>query len=305
MLVRAFYVFLLYLASLQLPELGGLIDKPLDLPLWPVAWLEHDGETSAFGVQALFFFYIGSNTLAALLPGWRSLRVAACLGLLEYVALKNSFGKIGHSFHLPLLVSALLVFLPAGWDRPASCTQRRVRQSTLLVLWMCQAAVLLSYTMSGLGKLGGALYQAATLQANVFQPGALGSHVALRLFKTHSQSFSGAWIIHHPWFAWPLMPIALYVELFSFWIAFRPALYRLWGMLLISFHFGTFFAMTITFPQNCLLLGLLFFLSPFTPDHPPNWQTLVLQLPILGKAAGWIYRKGKGVSQRLATRDVD
>ena len=57
--------------------------------------------------------------------------------------------------------------------------------------------------MSGLGKLGGALYQLARGQPNAFVPGALGTHVALRLLQTHSESQLGAWIIHHPWLAWP------------------------------------------------------------------------------------------------------
>ena len=282
-LVRAFYIFLLYLAILQVTELSVLIYQQLDLPLWPVAWLGVSGSLFPAGVKVLFFFYLGSNVLAALLPGWRSLRIAACLGLLEYVALKNSFGKISHSFHLPLLVSGLLVFLPTGWDRRADRASRATRQGTLLVFWLCQAGVLLSYTMSGLGKLGGAVYQLAVGQPSAFAPGALGSHIALRLLQTHSQSELGAWIIHHPWLTWPGLPAAIYLELFSFWIAFRPALQRPWAAGLILFHLGTFFTMTITFPQSSFLLALLLFQSPFAPERFPGWQTLLFQLPLAGR----------------------
>ena len=123
-LVRAFYVYLLYLAIQQLEELAVLVAQPLDLPLWPVAWLGTSGTLFPAGVKALFFFYLGSNVLAAVQPGWRGLRIAAFLGLLEYVALKSSFGKINHSFHLPLLVAGLLVALPAGWERRADLTGR-------------------------------------------------------------------------------------------------------------------------------------------------------------------------------------
>ena len=282
-LVRACYVFLLYLAVLQVTELSVLVHQRLDLPLWPVAWLGASGSLFPAGVKILFFGYLGSNVLAAVLPGWRSLRVAAFLGLLEYVALKNSFGKISHSFHLPLLVSGLLVFLPAGWDRRAAAVPRATRQATLLVFWLCQAGVLLSYTMSGLGKLGGALYQLAASQPNAFEPGALGTLVALRLLQTHSQSELGAWIIHHPWVTWPSFPVVIYLELFSFWIAFRPALQRPWAATLIVFHLGTFFTMTITFPQSSFLLALLLFQSPFAPERFPGWQTLLFQLPLAGE----------------------
>ena len=283
-LVRAFYVFLLYLAIQQVTELSVLTSQQLDLPLWPVAWLGASGSLFPAGVKALFFFYLGSNVLAAVLPGWRGLRIAACLGLLEYVALKNSFGKISHSFHLPLLVSGLLVFLPAGWDRPADRAPRATRQGTLLVFWLCQAGLLLSYTMSGLGKLGGAVYQVARGQPSAFAPGALGSHIALRLLQTHSQSELGAWIIHHPWLTWPGLPGAIYLELFSFWIAFRPAWQRCWAAGLILFHLGTFFTMTITFPQSSFLLALLLFQSPFAPARFPGWRTLLFQLPLVGGA---------------------
>ena len=281
-LVRAFYFFLLYLAIQQITELVVLTTEPFDLPVWPVAWLGRSGTLFPAGVRALFFFYLGSNVLAAALPGWRSLRIAACLGLLEYVALKNSFGKINHSFHLPLLVSGLLVFLPAGWDLRAARAGRATRQGTLLVFWLCQAGVLLSYTMSGLGKLGGAVYQLFLGQPGAFAPGALGSHIALRLLQTHSESELGAWVIHHPWLTWPGMPTAIYLELFSFWIAFRPALQRLWAATLILFHLGTFFTMTITFPQSSFLLALLLFQSPFAAERFPGWQTLLFQLPLAG-----------------------
>ena len=295
-LVRAFYAFLLYLACLQLTELAGLTRQTLNLPLWPVAWLGPNGTASAAGVRALFFFYVGSNALAALLPGWRALRLLAFVGLLEYVALKNSFGKISHSFHLPLLVAGVLVFLPTGWERPAPRTDRRLRQAALLVFWACQAAVLLTYTMSGLGKLGGALYQLATLQPNAFGPGAFGAHIAQRLLQTHSQSDLGAWIIRHPLLTWPLMPGAIYLELFSFWIAFRPALGRAWAAVLIAFHFGTFFTMTILFPQSCFLLALLFFQSPFAPDRPPGPRALLAQVPLLGEALELLTsRRGRNV----------
>ena len=207
---------------------------------------------------------------------------------MEYVALKNSYGKIGHSNHLPLLVSLLLIFLPRGWERPAPRTTRTLRQGTLAVFWLCGAAVLLTYTMSGLGKLGGAVYQLARLEPNAFAPGALGAHIAQRLLQTDSHSLLGAWIIDHPWLTWPAMPFAVYLELFSFVVAFRPALARGWAALLVVFHVGNYFTMAIAFPASCFLLALLFFRSPFEPDARPAWRTLVFGVPVLGDVLHWI-----------------
>jgi hypothetical protein len=203
------------------------------------------------------------------------------VGILEFVALKNSTGKIGHSLHLLVLVAGLLIFLPPAWDGAPQKTRRAARQATLLVFWACQAAILLAYTMSGLGKLGGAFYQIAAGQPSAFSPGALGALVAQRLVQTHSESVLGAWIIRHPYLTWPMMPSALYLELFSFWVAFRPALHRGWAALLILFHAGTFLTMTITFPQNCLLLALFFFPTPFQPVTLAWWQ-LGISMPLFG-----------------------
>lgn len=276
-LIHAFYAFLLYLAIAQMTEIPVYAERSTFHPLWPVGWLRHGDPTNP--VRALFIFFLATSVLAAALPGWRTIRALAFVGLLEYVALKNSYGKIGHSLHLPLLVAMLLVFLPRGWERPAPRTTRTLRQGTLLVFWMCGAAVLLSYTMSGVGKFGGAIYQLVRLENNAFAPGALGAHIAQRLLQTDSHSLLGAWIIAHPWLTWPAMPFAIYLELFSFVVAFRPALSRFWAALLIIFHIGNYFTLTIAFPPSCFLLALFFFRSPFDPGKTP-WRTLLFGVPL-------------------------
>ncbi len=289
-IVHAFYAFLLYLAVAQMTEIPVYAELSTFHPLWPVQWLRHRDPVAE--VQALFFFFLGTSILAAALPGWRTVRVLAFVGLLEYVALKNSYGKIGHSNHLPLLVSLLLVFLPRGWERPAQRTNRALRQGTLLVFWLCGAAILLTYTMSGLGKLGGAAYQLVRWQPNAFAPGALGMHIAQRLLQTDSHSLLGAWIIEHPWLTWPAMPFAIYLELFSFVIALRPALSRVWAVLLVLFHVGNYFTMTITFPPSCFLVALFFLRSPLDPGRA-SWRTLLFGVPLLGDVLQSILQAGR------------
>ena len=278
-LVRAFYAFLLYLAISQFTDLPGLLERPANAPLWPIAWL--NGADPAAGPRLLLAFYLATNILGAFTVSWRASRVLTFLGLLEYVALKNSFGKIGHSLHLPLIVAGIFVLLPSGWDRPAPQVRRRPRQETLLVFWLAQAAVLLSYTMSGVAKFAAALFQLCTGQPNAFAPGGLSAIVAQRLLETHSTSVFGPWIIHHPFLTWPALPAAIYLETFTFLVAFRPSLARPWAALLIIFHAGTYFTMTITFPQSCFLLALFFFPSPFEPETVSSWQTRLLAVPYL------------------------
>jgi hypothetical protein len=284
--IRCFYGFGLYLAIAQFGEFGGFVARRTFAPLWPVAWLHWTHSVNA--TRALLAFYTASSVLAAVWPAPRWTRVLAAAGLLEFVALKYSFGKIGHSLHLVVLVSLLLIFLPAGWDAAVPKAGRRLRQSTLLVFWTCQAAILLSYTMSGLGKLGGAIYQIAAGQPNAFLPSALGAHIAQRLLQTNSTSALGAWIIGHPGLTWPLMPLPIYLEFFSFWIAFRPPLQRLWAAGLIVFHVATFFTMTISFPQSCFLLAIFFFASPWQSANS-SAREMLLNLPLFGDSVRFWY----------------
>ena len=261
---------------LQFTTAGDLLSQRAYSPLWPVAWLSWTHR--AFAGYALLGFYFATNLGGFFFVRWRTARLAVFLGLLEFVALKNSFGKIGHSLHLPVLVAGVLVFLPTGWTLPAPLASRLLRQRTLLTCWLAQAVILMSYTMSGLAKLGGGLYQLFTLQATIFLPGALGEHIAQRLIQTSSRSTLGDWIIHHPWLTWPLMPSAVVVETCALLASFRPSLGRPVAAFLVFFHVGTYFTMTITFPQNCLLLALFFFPSPFEPLNL-DWQTALFDVP--------------------------
>lgn len=282
-IVRGFYAFLLYLAVSQLSSQTGsdLLVRHADAPLWPVAWLRW--MPGAVGVRGLLAFYGVTNVAGAFFARFRAARLAVFLGILEFVALKNSFGKIGHSQHLLVIVAGALVLLPVGWTLPGPLVPRRRRQETLLTVWLAQAAILLAYTMSGLGKLGGAVYQLAAGQRNVFQPGAFGAHIAQRLVQTGSRSTLGDWIVHHPYLTWPLMPTAVVFETLAFLAAFRPALARPVAVLLILFHVGTYYTMTISFPANCLLLALFFLASPFEPITQ-SWQNFAFALPCARKA---------------------
>lgn len=260
--IRAFYAFaLFFLADTILAETAKFAGRPPADPLWPLTWLHWTNP--ALAIRGLGAFAGFALLAAVLAPGWRIVRAAGWLALLEFAALTNSYGKIGHSLHLSVWVAFILIALPTSWTQTARRTNRRTRQATLLVFWTCQAAVLLSYSMSGLGKLGGAIYQVAAGQPSALSPGAVGAHIAERLLQTHSQSAVGAWLVAHPYLTWPAMPGAIAVELLAFWAAFRPQWQRPWAAALIALHLGIYVAMTINFPQNCFLLALLFFLPAF------------------------------------------
>ena len=275
LLVRCYYAALLYFALALLPDWQGILARSALVPLWPVAWL---GRVELrHGILFVLVLYLLGAFFGAVLPEKRWARALAFLGLFEFVAFNNSFGKIGHSLHVWVLTAFLLIFLPEF----SKTFSRGNRQRFLTIFWGCQATLLLIYTMSGLGKILGAFYQIGLGETNAFMPSALASIVAQRLLETNSRSLLGPWLIDHPLAGWPIMLGDLYLQLFAFCAAFRPSLHKPWAIALILFHIASFLFLTINFAPNALLLALFLILSPFrSPEH--NWQHSLGDLPLFG-----------------------
>jgi len=280
-IVRCYYAVVLFFAATTLHDWPSYLDRRETMALWPVCWL--NAVPLRAGMMAILGGYLAAAFLGAIFPARRWARALLFIGLFEFAALENSFGKISHNYHLWVLTAFWLVFLPKASVRTAD---RATRQHFLLIFWGCQAIVMLTYTMSGVGKIGGAIHQFCTSQNNLFMPTGLASVIADRLLQTNSTSWLGPWLLAHPWLGWPLGLAAMYLEFFAFWAAFRPALQRWWAAGLILFHIGIYILMGITFTQTILLVGLLFLTMPLAGDVP-NVREIVKQLPLVG----WILRK--------------
>jgi len=285
--VRCYYAALFYFAVRALGGWPGYLDREASDPLWPLCWLRYLPEP-AWGVHLIMLVFLTGTVAAAGRPGARWARIPAFVGVLLYVAFQNSFGKIGHSMHLWVITAFLLVFLPAGWLGTEPCDRVR-RQKTLLAFWSCQALILLTYSMAGLGKVLGGVQQFLDGQVHAFAREAMAAHVAARLMETNSRSVLGPWFIEHPLVGWFTMWAAIYLQLCAFWVAFRPRLHRVWAWGLILFHVGTDLTMTVGFSTQVLLVGLFLFVSPFQPADS-SWRALVRDLPILGAGFRWLQR---------------
>ena len=91
----------------------------------------------------------------------------------------------------------------------------------------------------------------------------------------------GTFIVTYPLVGWLLYLGAIYLQLFAVVAAFRPALHRVWGMVLIGFHLMSALTFAIGFPRNVLLLALFLVGSPFV-EGKPSWRTVLTQLPVIG-----------------------
>jgi len=246
----------------------------LDL-LWPVAWIDWLGIVPS--VDFIIIFFSTGTVLAAMLPHLRWCRLAACAGLFFYISLFSSFGKIGHGWHAWFFVSLLLIFLPGG-EKNRVEQSRLKRQKYLSVILAVQGIILLFYSLSGFWKLSSGLSQAVEGGLSSFSIDGFAYVVADRLLSTGSETLAGPLIVSYPWVGWILFWSAVYFELFSIFVLFRPSLHRLWGLGLIGVHLGSVLIMSIVFSRNVLLIGLFFICSPFyTKSLTP--KQLILSLP--------------------------
>ncbi|MEM6823325.1 MAG: hypothetical protein AAF558_15460, partial [Verrucomicrobiota bacterium] len=247
-------------------------------PLWPVSWLG-TGDPSDLLIYAILYANLIATLLVLIAPEFRSLRIFLFVAFLEYIAFRNSFGKINHWGHLMLLISFVLIFLPKGWSSLVG--SRTVQIQTLSTIAACQAMILVTYTMSGLGKIIVGGIQMAQGKANSFSPDALARHISERLLETSETSYLGDWIINYPWMGWPMMFFAIYLQTVSIFILFRPALHRIWGVAHLLFHVGVFLTMTISFNESSFLVALFLIASPFTPT-PLSFGSILRELPLFG-----------------------
>ena len=275
-LIRACYTFLFFLAIINLESWNIYLNKTDINPLWVVYWLEWFD--LSWGITLILWFNIIGGFLAITLPKYRIVRILIFLSLLEFHGLKNSFGKIGHGSHLAIFISFLLIFLPQGWHLVKQ-NKKLVKASVLTIFSACQVMIMLTYTMSSLGKILHIIVQAMRGEVHALMPKGLSLLVADRLLQTETNSYLGGWIIDHYYVGWILMLGTIYLQFFALWVAFRPSLHQLWGLGLIMFHISVYLTMTITFEQNCLWLAIFFLYSPFRPNTF-QVQNIINDLPL-------------------------
>lgn len=272
-IVAVFYAGVVFFVCWHLHAWKNILERRTDEWLWPLLWI--NAERRTVSIHSIMSLYLLGPLLAAFFPKLRWVRILAFLGIFLGTALLNSGGRIGHSSHALVLCAFVLVFLP---DHPVN---RAGRHHGILVFWAATAIFLLTYTMSGIGKICGGLWQIALGERSSFHPEALALHIADRLLQTHSTSLLGDWIIQFPLIGWPLMLATIYFQSLALVFAFRPEWLRFLAFVLIAFHLASYFTMTIIFAPSVFLLLIFLAHSPFAPPATP-WRTRLQTLPLVG-----------------------
>ena len=253
--VRLFYLVLLAIVCHQwvgISTLAAKVSSSLFEPLAVVGWMRWIDSRESL-VYATYGTLLVSSLGAFFFVGSRLWRVAFFGVFLVYVAMINSFGKIGHGLHMYVWVSGILVFLPRRRD-----DSRIDRHVTLLVCCLAMFSIALFYSMAGLWKVGGALVQMAAGELHAFHPLGMAGLLASNLPSEFS-----TWLVDHHWVAYGLLVMAILLELACLPLTFRPRWHRWLGCALISMHVGIHFTFQINTTYSILLVGLFFCFSPF------------------------------------------
>jgi len=284
------YYLQLFLALKTIPLWSDMASREGMLPLWPVFWMKW--LPSQLAIYIVLGLFLGGSLLGAVFGKYRTCRIVAFLGLFQFIAWNYSYGKIGHSLHVLLFISFVLILLPAEWQNKNG--SRSTRQHTLFTYWCAQAVPLIAYSMAGLVKVVCGIWQISQGEASVFGLEGLPRHVAGRLLQTGSETPLGPWVIENAWLVAPMMWVTLYLECFAFWTLFRPQT-RIWFVGgLLAFHIASYYTMTIIFPQNCFLLLLLMLIFPATAKRSFPTLSSLKTLPLLS----WLPHSSKTTQKR-------
>lgn len=281
-MVHYFYSFLflltLYLVFFTWED--WILLSSLPQPLWPVMWMNK--VPFASGLNSLCVAALISTLLAATNPKRRIFRILSFVTVFQVVAMQNSFGKINHDMYIWVTAGFFFIFLPSEPDR--SITKRH---QYLTAFFGTQLLTLSFYTSSGVWKIAGVAIQFVKGEMHALHPFALSQHIANRLLQTNYESILGEYMIENPILGWPLFAGAIFLELFSIFVAFRPSLHRFWGMSLVMLHLGIWLTLFVPFATNIVFAMIFFVHSPFLPEKFVL-KDFVYSLPILGDALAYL-----------------
>ncbi|MBP9669630.1 MAG: hypothetical protein KBE09_05070, partial [Candidatus Pacebacteria bacterium] len=105
-------------------------------------------------------------------------------------------------------------------------------------------------------------------------------------------------IIAHPEWGWLPYIAIQFIQFFSLWVMVRMSLQRVWAVLLLAFHIGTFMVMGIEFNPLLILVIVMFFHSPFVGN--PSVKELVYDLPVVGQLLEYAPRFWVGLRERTS-----
>ena len=126
---------------------------------------------------------------------------------------------------------------------------------------------LLSYSMAGSLKLVAGIKSLVAGEMGNFSLLGFSSLLADRMVQGRGSTILGEFFVDNPYFGFPIFVALIFLQAFSFPVAFFPRLHRVCGLTLIGFHLGTGLLMDIFFTTHILWAALFLVCSPFRIDR--------------------------------------
>lgn len=249
------------------------------MPLWPVVFLS---EVPLNLLYPVFHFGLLVSTLFVILyPEKRSGRVLVFVLYFLYVAILNSFGKINHALHLALMILFCFALMP-------KTTTKNFREKTLLIFATAQFFLLTAYSLTGFWKVFWGVIEFFTKEVSLFSPLSL-RNVLVAQFQHVDPTVLGTFFMKYYFVGWLLYLFIIYVEFFAVFIFFKPNLHRLWGVLLLMLHFGTYVLLGVNKFTAPFAIGMLLLMSPFATST--GFKTTLRAVPVVGEVLSLFKRK--------------
>ncbi len=248
-------------------------------PIWPLWWVQQFDLSYEATYNIVRFAFVICTLIGVLAHPYRIGRLLVFFAFWQAHALESSFGGPNHQWYLWVYVAAFFVFLPNLWHQHDA--SRDTRRTFLLYVWAAQAIMMLMYTMAGFHKLLGTAMQYLAGEIHGFSMHAFAYQIADWIPKLQREAVLAPFIIAHPEWGWfPYLAIQ-FIQFFSLWVMVRMSLQKVWAVLLLVFHIGTFMVMGIEFNPLLILVIVMFFHSPFLGDQ--SIKRLLYDLPVVGQ----------------------
>jgi len=157
---------------------------------------------------------------------------------------------------------------------------KNYQEKTILLFASAQFFLLTAYSLTGFWKLFWGVIEFFTKEVSLFSPLSFRNVVVVQ-FQHAEPTVLGTFFLEHYFIGWLLYLLIVYVEFFAVFIFFKPNLHRLWGVLLLMLHFGTYVLLNVNMFTAPFYIGILLLMSPFATST--NFKTTLSAVPIFGK----------------------
>jgi hypothetical protein len=273
-LIFAFYLYNFYAAVGLAHKLlsSSKFNEAPDKYLWPIKWLEiFDFEIVKI---ALCISLVALSLVVLFSLESKPMRLVLFCVALFTIALSQSYLKISHQWHLHLFTLGILAF--ANLKR---------KKNTLKYFFLVQLTILFVYSLSGTWKFLVSIYELFFLENSFYSHYAFASKIAFEMLIKKNEPLLSSFVLDFPAVFNGLLWVAVYIELFALYFAFKPRLHRFIGLSLLLMHLGNIAFLEVSFTKNIVIIGLFLIASPFAPNSKYKLNMLTLNvygLPYIG-----------------------